>query len=262
MGIPKILHVCWFGGGKTSPRIDGCMKSIQQLATQGYELRLWNEATYDLRKSERVYDAYQARQWALVSDYVRLDVLGQFGGIYLDTDVEVIRPFDELLHYDFFAGFMWDCALGTAVIGSAPGHKVVSDILRGYEDDPESFKPPNNDVFTKYFLEHVPGFQLTGERQALDGILVLDKYAFEQPSLFRRLNYTVHHFEQSWKANSPLKRRIKSAIFRSRSLWLYRKYVCWKSLRISRFHGEFLRARARGRAARRMSAPPQPREAR
>lgn len=244
MRIPKIVHVCWFGGGKMSPQIERCMHSIRGLEKLGYELKIWDEATYDIQRSKRVRDAYEARRWSLVSNYVRLDVLKRFGGVYLDTDVEVVRPFDDLLDNELFMGFMWDCTLGTAVIGSVPGHRVVEDILRDYEEKPETFRSPNNDTFTDYFLARVPDFRLTGRRQRLGTVLILDKFAFEQPSLFKRNNYTVHHFEQSWKANSSLKRVVKAAVIKTCSLWLYRKYVCWNSLRVSHYRPEFRRSRA------------------
>ncbi len=69
--------------------------------------------------------AYAARKWSLVSNYARLDILSEFGGVYLDTDIEVLRDFDDLLENEFFIGFMWDSTLGTAVIGSSPRHKIV-----------------------------------------------------------------------------------------------------------------------------------------
>jgi len=232
-----------------TPQIERCMRSIYALERYGYRVQLWDESNYDVQASPRVHDAYKARRWSLVSNYVRLDVLKRHGGIYLDTDIEVVRPFDELLEHDFFLGFMWDCTLGTAVLGSVPGHSVVSDILKNYDEIATSFKSPNNDTFTEYFLSSVPGFTLNGREQSVGNIFVADKYTFEQPSLWKRKNYTIHHFEQSWKLNSTAKVYIKAAVIKVGSLWLYRKYVCWRSLRISPYYEIFRRVKAREEAA-------------
>jgi hypothetical protein len=245
MSIPKLIHICWFGGGNMTPQIERCMRSIYALERYGYRVHLWDESNYDVQASPRVHDAYRAKRWSLVSNYVRLDVLKRHGGIYVDTDIEVVRPFDELLEYDFFLGFMWDCTLGTAVLGSVPGHSIVTDILTNYDEIATSFKSPNNDTFTEYFLSAVPGFKLNGCEQALPNVFVADKYVFEQPSLFKRKNYTIHHFEQSWKPNSTAKVYVKAAVIKLCSLWLYRKYVCWRSLRISPYYEIFRRVKAR-----------------
>lgn len=223
------------------------MRSIYGLERHGYRIRLWDEASYDVQSSARVCEAYKTKRWSLVSNYVRLDVLQKHGGVYLDTDIEVVRPFDELLAYDFFLGFMWDCTLGTAVLGSVPNHPVLTDILRMYNEVPSQFKSPNNDTFTDYFLSSVPGFTLNGREQELSKIFVADKYVFEQPSLFKRKNYSIHHFEQSWKANSTAKTYVKSAVISLGSLWLYRKYVCWRSLLISPYYEIFRKVRAQER---------------
>jgi mannosyltransferase OCH1-like enzyme len=247
MAIPRIIHLCWFGNGKATTKIERCLKTVHRLEPR-YEIRTWNESNYDVTKSPLVADAYNRKRWSLVSNYVRLDVLKRHGGIYLDTDVEVVKPFDDLLDREFFIGFMWDCNLGTAVIGAVPEHPVVNGVLWTYDNVAGSYRSPNNDTFTEYFLEHVPGFRLNGKAQRLnDGVEVFDKYAFEQPSWLKRRNYSIHHFEQSWKSPSKIKAVAKRAVVQYGSLWLYRKYICYKSLRISPFYQTYAQELARGR---------------
>ncbi len=217
-----------------------CMRTVYELERSGYKINLWNEDNYDVSHSEILLKAYNNKRWSLVSNYVRLDVLSQHGGVYLDTDVEVIRNFDDLLDRQFFIGFMWDCTLGTAIIGAEPHHPVIDGILQTYDAQPSSFKSPNNNTFTDYFLEQVQGFELNGHQQDIGGIVVLDKYAFEHPSLLKSHNYTIHKFEQSWISQDKLKKSLKKIIIQTMSLWLYRKWICWKSLRISPYYDRYV----------------------
>jgi Glycosyltransferase sugar-binding region containing DXD motif len=247
VSIPKLIHLCWFGRGVKSPAVLRCERSAYALERFGYGVKVWDETNFNIDASPRTRDAYKAKRWSLVSNYVRLAVLAKHGGIYLDSDVQVIKSFDNLLHYGLFLGFMWDCNLGTAVIGSAPGHAVVQSLLRQYDERPETYVSPNNDTFTRYFLSHVPGFVLDGRAQHIADIYIGERHTFEQPSLFRRANYTVHHFEQSWKPKRPLKQLAKKAAIGAGSLWLYRKYVCWNAKRISPFYGDYAQATRRPR---------------
>ena len=95
MSIPKIIHYCWFGGNipaKFEKYIDQWRKKCPD-----YELKLWNENSFDLSSVEYLKKAVKAGRWAFVADYVRLAALYQYGGIYLDTDVELLGTFDSLL---------------------------------------------------------------------------------------------------------------------------------------------------------------------
>ena len=94
--IPKILHWCWYGGGERPASVRRTMASWRRVG-EGWEERLWSEENCDLSVNEYVRGAAQAGRWALVSDYFRLTALERFGGIYLDTDVECYRSFDDLL---------------------------------------------------------------------------------------------------------------------------------------------------------------------
>lgn len=99
--IPKIIHYCWFGGQDLSPIVKKCIRSWN-LYCPDYEIKLWNEINYDVNKIEYVREAYESKKWAFVSDYVRLDIIYRYGGIYLDTDVELVKNLDELLPYKCF----------------------------------------------------------------------------------------------------------------------------------------------------------------
>ena len=103
MSIPKIIHYCWFGRGEIPERDRKCIESWKKYCTD-YEIIQWNEDNYDVTQIPYMQAAYEAKRWAFVSDFARIDLVNRYGGIYLDTDVELIRPLDELLHYGAYAG--------------------------------------------------------------------------------------------------------------------------------------------------------------
>lgn len=100
--IPQIIHYCWFGNTPKSAFIKKCMQTWKDKMPD-YEWKEWNENTFDINSVTFVRDAYKAKKWAFVADYVRLYALYTEGGIYMDTDVKVMKPFDEFLNYSFFS---------------------------------------------------------------------------------------------------------------------------------------------------------------
>ncbi len=129
MAIPKIIHYCWVGGNPKPQAVLYCIESWRRCCPD-YEIREWNEENYDFFKNEYMRQAYEAEKWGFVPDYARLDIVYQHGGIYLDTDVELLRPLDELLENSCFFGFEdtgdgeWfvNCGHG---FGAEPGHEAV-----------------------------------------------------------------------------------------------------------------------------------------
>ncbi len=102
--IPKIIHYCWFGRGQMPELALHCIESWKKFLPD-YELCLWNEDTFDVNSVPYVKEAYQVRKYAFVTDYIRLWALNKFGGIYMDTDVEVLKPLDEFLALPAFTGY-------------------------------------------------------------------------------------------------------------------------------------------------------------
>lgn len=101
--IPRIIHYCWFGGNKLPELAIKCISSWK-IYFPDYEIKEWNETNYDVHKIPYISQAYDAKKYAFVSDYARFDILYQYGGIYFDTDVEVIKPFDQILKSGGFMG--------------------------------------------------------------------------------------------------------------------------------------------------------------
>ncbi len=101
--IPKIIHYCWFGGNPLPEDAKKCINSWKKYFPD-YEIKEWNESNYDFNKCEYIKEAYKRKKWAFVSDYARFDILYQYGGIYFDTDVEVIRDMRDILKLGPYMG--------------------------------------------------------------------------------------------------------------------------------------------------------------
>ena len=244
MPIPKIVHTCWFGEGKRSKHLEECLATQRKLLPD-YEFMEWNDSTTDFTEYPFMIAAREGRHYAHLSDMVRLLALHRHGGLYFDNDVKIFRSFDPLLKAEFLCGYIWDCMLGTAVLGSSPGNPIVASLIEPYvtASDRIDFNLPNNHILTRLFIDEVDGFKLDGREWQRDGIHVLDRFAFEQPSLGLRRNYSVHYAAASWRSQSPLTRRVKGMAVNIMGLYLYRRYNCWSSLRRSAFRPEYERAR-------------------
>jgi len=210
--IPKIIHYCWYGSADKPASVRRAMSTWSR-AGEGYAVREWNESNCDLGCSGYVRGAAQRKKWALVSDYFRLLALEREGGIYLDTDVECYRSFDDLLPLDGFLGYMYDSLIGTAVLGFAPHHPFVRALLEIYDSaewvDERRFRITlpsgqthlcncNNTVFTWLILEFYPEFRLDGRLQRLNNLTVFPMREFEVGSVLGR-THCVHRCEASWK---------------------------------------------------------------
>lgn len=117
--IPKVIHYCWFGKGEKSNLSEKCIQSWKE-KLEGYEIIEWNEENFNINCNKYVKEAYERKKYAFVSDYVRLYVLYNYGGIYLDTDVEVLKTFDQFLVNDSFVGFEDKELISTGALATIP----------------------------------------------------------------------------------------------------------------------------------------------
>lgn len=131
--IPKVIHYCWFGGGPLPELAQKCIASWKKYCPD-YEIQEWNESNFDLDNCDYFREAYQAKKWAFVSDIARLDIIYKYGGIYLDTDVELIRPLDELLVLPSFWGTETTGLVATGLgFGAEKGNQLVERMRRVYD---------------------------------------------------------------------------------------------------------------------------------
>ena len=131
--IPKTIHYCWFGRGELTPLAKKCIASWRHFFPD-YEIKEWNEDNFDVNCIPYTADAYKAGKYAFVSDYARFWVLYHFGGVYFDTDVEVIQPMDDVIETGAFMGFeqLGECpavnpGLGLATEPESPLYQAVLD---------------------------------------------------------------------------------------------------------------------------------------
>lgn len=132
--IPKKIHYCWFGGGQLPAMAQKCIQSWRKFCPD-WEIVEWNEDNFDLEATPYVRYCYENKKWAFLSDYVRLEVVRQQGGVYFDTDVELIKPLDDLLDYGAFYSFETAEIVNTGQgFGAEANHPTVVAMVRQYEN--------------------------------------------------------------------------------------------------------------------------------
>ncbi len=131
--IPRIIHYCWFGGNEKPEIVKKCMASWKEKCPD-FEIKEWNENNFDINMFPYTKEAYENKKWAFVSDVARLWIIYNYGGIYMDTDVEIKGDFGELLSYDSFM-FFESVDINTGLgFGAKKNNKLVKAILDDYND--------------------------------------------------------------------------------------------------------------------------------
>ena len=131
MSIPKIIHYCWFGPNPI-PKNEQIYIENWQVKLPEYRFVFWNEESFDVQSVRYVKQAYDQGKYAFVSDYVRIYALNKYGGIYLDTDVEVLKDFSPFLDHNTFLGFENRTMVGTGIIGTQKNNPLFLKLLRYY----------------------------------------------------------------------------------------------------------------------------------
>ena len=212
--IPKIIHYCWFGGNPLPELAQKCIASWKKFCPD-YEIKEWNESNYDVAKNKYMKEAFENKQWAFVSDYARLDIIYEHGGIYFDTDVEVVRPLNNLLTFKGFAGFeneksvnsQKSCNTGLG-FGAIPKLPIIKELRNCYDklsfiQKDGSFNTlPCPRYQTKYLLQK--GLVLNNSFQEIDGLTIFPAEYFAPKDYYSgKINltkntYSIHHFDGSW----------------------------------------------------------------
>ena len=213
--IPKVIHYCWFGRNPLPDLAIKCMDSWKKFFPD-YEIKEWNESNFDVNCCAYVKEAYEAKKWAFVSDYARFWILYYYGGLYFDTDVEVIKPFDDIIKRGAFIGCEQTkkTAPGLGVnpglgLGVNPGLSLFKEIIDKYHS--VHFKKENGDLNTNItvvtyttdiMLKH--NWKPDGTIQEIEGIHIYPpEYFCPMDYITGKINitpntYSVHHYTASW----------------------------------------------------------------
>lgn len=214
--IPKIIHYCWFGHGDMSQAEKDYIASWKRKCPE-YKFMLWNEDNFDIHCCRYVEQAASAEKWSFVSDYVRLFAVYNYGGIYLDTDVELLKGLDDLLGYEAFIGFE-NCEFVNdgQGFGAVFHNPIVLEMMEMYRDMEFIFADGSLNLKesprcrTEVLLKH--GLIQNGERQTVAGFEVFPvDYMCPIDYMTGRVKitsntYSIHHYRGSW--HSEKERRL------------------------------------------------------
>lgn len=206
--IPKIVHYCWFGLKEKNEIAKKCI-TTRKNKLKDYEIIERNENNCDIENAPKfVKEAYEQQKWAFVSDYFRLVALKRFGGIYLDTDVEVISDFGNLLNLDLFLCFESEGYICTAVIGSEKENIIISRFLQTYEER-EFDTTPNSKLLYNFIFDR-DVYDIKQTIKVDENFYIFSSDYFSPKNFYtHKLEITnnticIHHFDGTWKSKKQL----------------------------------------------------------
>ena len=200
--IPKIIHYCWFGKNPETPLMLHCIDSWKKFLPE-YKLQLWNEDNFPFSEYPFAAQAYAEKKWAFVSDVARLHALFYYGGIYMDTDVEILRSTNQFLSYGAFSGYESQYLISTGIIGAKKGHPWIRLLLSWYRN--RNFNDfdkttANTKIISKITALHC-NVNLKGQFFTIPD---LDLHIYSSEWFCPRNEITnnsvcIHHFAGSWR---------------------------------------------------------------
>ena len=215
--IPKTIHYCWFGGKMLPDFLKECIASWRELCPD-YEIVQWDESNYDVNKFEYTKQAFENGKFGFVTDVARLDILYQHGGIYMDTDVKLIKPLDELLYQKGFVGVeRWGNINTGGGVGVIPHHPMIEEMLDYRLKFPfvlhdGSFNIETNGLYeTTPFIRH--GMRIDNTLQIINGMTVYPASVFhpyDYMSCIENIEddtMAIHYFYGGWMEEDDRKNR-------------------------------------------------------
>ncbi len=235
--IPKIIHYCWFGRNPKPELILKCIDSWKKYMPD-YKIIEWNEENYDVHKAPYISEAYECRKWAFVSDYARFDVINQYGGIYFDTDVELLKTIpDEVLSHEAFTGFEYFGSVNPGLVyGASAGSMITKEILDKYHSlhfvqNGKMVLTTVNSVITEILVPY--GLALNNKFQIVHGLAIYPSEYFcgydmlVSEVLITDKTISVHHYAGTW-TKKTLKRHVQDIIKKLLGVETYRKLLLAK----------------------------------
>lgn len=203
--IPKKINYCWFGGKAIPLHLQRIMDSWKSVCPD-YEIIRWDESNYDIMKNSYTEHCYKNKMWAHLTDYVRLDIVFNHGGIYLDTDVELLKPLDPLLYNEAFFGTEVSGGIASGLgFGAVSGHPILRQLMDVYEridtSDPVAHMTNLGKEVSVFYKN---GYINNGRFQVIKGTAIYP-YQVLAPKIKEtgeclKTNATIaiHHFEGAW----------------------------------------------------------------
>ena len=236
--IPKKIHYCWFGGNPLPELAQKCIASWKKYCPD-YEIIEWNESNFDINCCDYVREAYEAKKWAFVSDVARLYALVNYGGVYMDTDVEVLRAIDDLLHYDAVSGFESKDRIQTGLMACRAEQPLFVELLHDYDNahflkEDGSLDTTTNVIrITNTCLKY--GLRLDNTLQTVNGFTLLPYDYLCPKNVETKIvtitdnTYVIHHFDGSWlsevdRMSADLQCKFRK-ILPKKLAWLFAKFV-------------------------------------
>lgn len=206
--IPRIIHYCWFGGKPLPRSAKKCIRSWKKYFPD-YEIKEWNETNFDINCCQYVKEAYAEKKYAFVSDVARFMILYEYGGVYFDTDVEVIKSFDDILcRGGFMAVQNIDQVNPGLGIAAAPRLALYKELIDRYKSRSflEDIECLNNKTIVEYTTEFLKecGLKSFNEIQQIAEIYVYPKEYFNPTNMVTRVveisdeTHSIHHYTASW----------------------------------------------------------------
>lgn len=254
--IPKVIHYCWFGNNEMPPLIKRCIASWRKVLPD-YEIKQWDESNFDFNMAPLCREAYAAKKWAFVADYCRIYALYTEGGIYMDTDVMVMKSFDEFLKYSFFSSqeyqpwvfdsvkqnFVDENGVCIDANNYVPGFGIQSGIMMA-----EKGISYMKDCFDFYNELHLPenlmdivvvkilskkmekyGYRYTIEEQYLEqyNMRISCPHIFSNMTMLTKDSYAWHMYYRSWGKGFSLKQLLRNSfpgVYTFLQLVMHRKF--------------------------------------
>lgn len=221
MKIPKVINYCWFGKNRFSELEIKCIESWHKFCPD-YEIVQWNEDNFDVNSNKYCREAFEAKKYAFVSDYARMKVIFENGGIYLDTDVELIKPIDDLIEKGSYIGVESNGLINSGLGFAAFKHNnCIGDMLSMYDnlsflmDNGKYNKTPCTIYNTYSLLKRGYKINESNRVQKLDEIIIypeeyLSPMNYETKEIKITDNtYSIHHYSGSWLQKNKYKTYIK-----------------------------------------------------
>lgn len=204
MSIPKIIHYCWFGGNPLPKSAEKCIESWKKYCPD-YKIIRWDESNFDLNCNAYCAEMHRRKKWAFLTDYVRLKVVYEQGGVYLDTDVQLVKPLDHLVSRGAYMGFECSDLVATGLgFAAEAGHPFLRENMAYYEsltqfDDIRACPHITTELMEKHGLVR----DCTKTQQAAGMTVYAAEYLCpknERTGLMQKTKntYSIHHYDASW----------------------------------------------------------------